>query len=151
MMKCINCGMEMSKTNKFCSNCGTKVVENIYQVGVTGDRMNFASKKYNRFNFSLLSLVLFVVIIAANMIIYPLDFRGDETSGINWFFFCFLPSIPLFGSSLIMDVLAIKQFLDDKAQNVKITKMRLLLLALNTIQLLIMVLIFLYILILFTY
>lgn len=83
---------------------------------------------------SVISCILFCVIILANVIAYPLSLTDDETSGMEWFFFVMLPSIPLFITSTILSVISIINYWYRTLKSVPITGKRKVWVAINLTQ-----------------
>ena len=138
-MFCRNCGNKLDSCAKFCSRCGTKNEIQVVQQ-VQNPTNNYVIKKWKLLNTSTISLLIFITIILANVIVYPLSLKGDDdmTSGMEWFFFILLPSIPLFMGSFALGIISICQFIKDKKNNINISTFRIIFIILNIIQLLIM-------------
>lgn len=135
-MFCRNCGNRLDSNAKFCSRCGT---QNKIQIVQQFQNPNInVNKKWKLLNTSTISLLIFITIILANVIVYPLSLSDDMTSGMEWFFFVLLPSIPMFLGSFALGIISICQFIKDKKNNINISTFRIIFIILNIIQLLIM-------------
>lgn len=138
-MFCRNCGNKLNSNDIFCSKCGTKNIQIIQQVPNTNhDNIN---KKDKLLNTSTISLMIFLAIILANVIVYPLSLTDDMTSGMEWFFFVLLPSIPAFCISFALGIISISGFIKEKKNNIKISIFRNIVIFLNIFQLIIMAII----------
>ncbi len=83
---------------------------------------------------SVISCVLFCVVILANVIAYPLSLTDDELSGMEWFFFVLLPSIPVFMTSTILSVISIINYWNRLLKNIPITVKRKVWVVINLFQ-----------------
>jgi len=144
-MNCKNCGNKLNDNDTFCSNCGVKNEIQIVQQLQNRTNNSNVNKKWKILNTSTISLIIFIIIILANVIVYPLSLSDDETSGMEWFFFVLLPSIPLFMGSFVLGIISICQFIKDKKNNINISIFRIIFIILNIIQLIIMILVIIFI------
>ena len=90
---------------------------------------------------SIISLIIFIVIILANMIVYPISLTNDETSGMEWFFFVLLPSIPAFIISFVLAVKSVLNFIKDKKKRLETSQCMDIFIILNLFQLVLMIII----------
>ena len=121
MKICNKCNFNNDENATFCSKCGTKLI---------------TKQKKDIFNIlSIISIVLFIVIILANVIIYPLSLRDDESSGMFWFLGVFLPSIPLFFGSIILSIISIVSYFRNIIKKSHVQTKKTILVVLNIVQL----------------
>jgi len=121
MKICNKCNFNNDENATFCSKCGTKLI---------------TKQKKDIFNIlSIISIVLFIVIILANVIIYPLSLRDDELSGMFWFLGVFLPSIPLFFGSIILSIISIVSYFRNIIKKSHVQTKKTILVVLNIVQL----------------
>lgn len=127
MKFCNQCKKEINTNANFCAMCGTQLTE---------------KKKKDIINIlSIISLILFVVIILANVIGYPLSVTDDiSTTGMGWFFLVFLPSIPLFFISTILSIVSIISYFRNIFKKNQIQPKKTILAVLNIIQIILTVL-----------
>jgi len=114
---CNKCNFNNEQNATFCANCGTKC------------------QKKDIFNIlSIISIALFVIIILANVIIYPLSLTDDESSGAIWFLGVFLPSIPLFFGSIMLSIISICSYFINLIKKNYIQTKKTVLMIINVVQ-----------------
>lgn len=91
------------------------------------------------FLISVISLILFCVVIIANVIAYPLSLTDDETSGMEWFFFVLLPSMPFFVTSIILSGISVINYWRNALKNEQISAKNKVFAGINLLQILITV------------
>lgn len=130
MKKCNKSNYDNEDNSNFCGSCGTKII------------ISDNNQKKDIFNvLSIISLILFIIIILANIIVYPLSLTGDESSGMFWFFLVLIPSVLLYFPIILFLIIAIINYFKNR-KNDKISKKRKFLTLVNGVQLILMIIIF---------
>lgn len=141
-MNCKKCGKKLNQDESFCGSCGTK--NEIYLE--SNQQLLNINKKDKFLNTSTVSLIIFGVVIALNLIFMLIINNASEdptgaqqAAGFMWIFLCLLPSIPATGVSSILAIVSIYKHFRDKKNNLNISKFRTISTILNIIQLIIVI------------